>query len=479
MSSNPKGGGDQGPAVDPIVSAARQTQSYADRARMNVRFDQRLKRNVLDIEVEKTEVRDELFLSQEVIAKLLKSIGMNIEDHVEGYQVSYGGKSAKISVLCKNGVELERFCRQECFEVCKGVVTKNIRPSGRRDITVTVSGLDFNTPDSLVQDYISKFGGVLISKNVIYARHGEGPFKGKVNGDRRYQVDFSNATTTMGTYHYLDGERVRAYYRGNTKTCGRCHQGPGQCLGGGIARECQAEGGQRKDLIEHMKELWQQIGFSPTSFKIPETAENEEDDRQNLGGDQTILNTNTFPRKNAQPSLTTPEKEKFSKVKITNFPLVLTEHEALVFVNEKVDTSIKPGDIEIQRDERSSKIILGPGPDFSVIQKAIEILDFNTTQKFFYPDRKLHAKLYKPLSPVKNPGHPEATTHTNHPQEIIQFDQVKETEKNKVKAVVNGLENKGSKTTTSQAKLSSASTTQVVKHKQGLTFGAGDRSSKK
>ena len=480
MSSNPKGGGDQGPPVDQTVSAARQTQSYADRARMNVRFDQRLNRNVLDIEVEKMDVRDEMFLTQEVIAKLLKSIGMYIESQVEGYQVSYGGKSAKISVLCKDGIELERFCRQECFEVCKGVMTKNIRPSGRRDITVTVSGLDFNTPDTLVQDYISKFGGVLISKNVIYARHGEGPFKGKVNGDRRYQVDFSTATTTMGTYHYLDGERVRVYYRGNTKTCGRCHQGPGQCLGGGIARECQAEGGQRKDLIEHMKELWQQIGFSPTSFKIPdkEITENEDDDKQNLGGDQIILNTTTFPRMNAQPSLTTPEKQRFSKVKITNFPLEMTKDEALVFMNEKVDTAIKIEDIEIEKDDRSSKIILGPGPDISVTQKAIEILDFNTTQKYFYPGRKLHAKLYKPLSPVKPSDHPQAIIPIDNPQEIIKPETLQAKDANKVKAVVNGLE-KGNKVPASQAKLASAGTTQVTKHKQGLSFGAGDRLSKK
>ena len=319
-----------------------------------------------------------------------------------------------------------------------------------------------------MQDYISKFGGVLISKNVIYARHGEGPFKGKVNGDRRYQVDFSTATTTMGTYHYLDGERVRVYYRGNTKTCGRCHQGPGQCLGGGIARECQAEGGQRKDLIEHMKELWQQIGFSPTSFKIPEKeiTENEDDDKQNLGGDQRILNMATFPRMNTQPDLTTPEKQKFSKVRITNFPLEMTEKEALVFMNEKVDKAIKQDDIELLKDDRSSKIILGPGPNISVTRKEVEILDFNETQKYFYPERKLHAKLYKSLSPEK---------HSDHPQAIIQ----PETPQQKVKAVVNGLENKGSKNSTSQAKLSSASTTQIAKHKQGLSFGAVDRPPKK
>ena len=144
----------------PQAPSPTNISSYADRAKMNVRFDQRLKRNVLDIYVEKKDVKDEMFLNQDVVAKLLKNIGMNIEGEVEGYQVTYGGRSGKIAVLCKAGINLERFCRQESYEVCKGVTTKNIRPSGRRDVTVTVSGLDFNTPDTLVQEYIAKFGGV-------------------------------------------------------------------------------------------------------------------------------------------------------------------------------------------------------------------------------------------------------------------------------------------------------------------------------
>ena len=53
---------------------------------MNVRFDQRLKRNVLDIEVEKEKVEDQMILSEETVEKLLNKINMNIQTHVEGYQ---------------------------------------------------------------------------------------------------------------------------------------------------------------------------------------------------------------------------------------------------------------------------------------------------------------------------------------------------------------------------------------------------------
>ena len=72
-----------------------------------------------------------MVLIQEVIAKLLGNICIDINTHVEGCQVNYGGDFAKSAVLCKVGVDLEKFCRQQSFQVCKGVVTRNIRSAGR------------------------------------------------------------------------------------------------------------------------------------------------------------------------------------------------------------------------------------------------------------------------------------------------------------------------------------------------------------
>jgi hypothetical protein len=70
----------------------------------------------------------------------------------------------------------------------------------------------------------------------------------------------------MGTYHFLDGARVRVFYNGNEKTCGRCHQGQSGCPGGGLSKECEKEGGVRRLLTDHMRKLWAEINFTPTSF---------------------------------------------------------------------------------------------------------------------------------------------------------------------------------------------------------------------
>ena len=163
---------------------------------------------------------------------------------MEGYQVMFNSGIHVISVWLVKGVCPDRFCRGENINVGKGVVTGTIRPAGRRDVTVTVSGLDFNTPDNLICDYIRKFGGTILNVNVIYSRFQEGSFKGKINGERKYQVDFTGSKKTMGTYHFLDGARVRIFYRGNEKTCGRCHNTASRgCKGAGIARDCEEQGG--------------------------------------------------------------------------------------------------------------------------------------------------------------------------------------------------------------------------------------------
>lgn len=104
---------------------------------------------------------------------------------------------------------MEKYCKAVGMNVCKGVMTGNIQPSERKYvIVITVKGLDFNTPDSLLFDYIQKFGGEIINRNVVYGKFMDGPLKGKYKGDRKYQVDCSGGILTMGTYHFLDGSKV-------------------------------------------------------------------------------------------------------------------------------------------------------------------------------------------------------------------------------------------------------------------------------
>ena len=107
-----------------------------------------------------------------------------------------------------------KFCKEDKIRVQPGVTTSLSKPAGRNDVTVTAVGLNFNTPDTFVQEYIKKFGRI-ISDSVIYGKYTEGPFKNKYNGERKYQVEFSEDKIPIRTYHIIDGERVKVFYRGN------------------------------------------------------------------------------------------------------------------------------------------------------------------------------------------------------------------------------------------------------------------------
>ena len=384
-------GGDQ--LYDPGGGGRRQGASYADRLKTNVNFDQRLKRNVLEITLEKKEKEAEMMLDQESVARLMRSIGMDVMTQVEGYQIQYNGRTSMISVWAAKGVNLEKFCKAEGINVTKDIMTGLIRPAGRRDVTVTVSGLDFNTPDSLVFEYIKKFGGVIVNNSVIYAKFSEGPFKGKCNGERKYQVDFTGSTRSMGTYHYLDGARIRIFYRGNEKTCGRCHRTSRSCPGGGIARGCDQAGGARVHLTDHMKRVWEEIGFAPSSFELPSS---DDADGEN---DKPVADAEKFSRPNINAPVTETDKERYIGLNIANFNIDIVDEEIRKFVVDAVGESIEDK-ITIVRDKKKAVVTISDSLTADTIREAMNKINFSDCkQKFF--GKPLYCRPLRDITPDK------------------------------------------------------------------------------
>ena len=258
----------------------------------NCILTRRLNRNILEISLEKF---DKQITSQEVsdenVATLFKTLGIDIVVQLEGYQIQNKGSYSVISVWFKQGINVEKFCKDVSIRINSELRTGLIRPAGNSEVTVTISGLDFNTPDTFVIDYLNKFG-VVKNKSVIYTRFESGPFKGKFTGERKYQVDFSDSSTHMGTYHLIGGCRSRIFYRGNRKTCGRCHKVSTECLGGGLAKDCEAAGGVRVLLSTHMRALWDKVGFQPLSFELDKPDESNKE----LISDVPLLDAADFPQ---------------------------------------------------------------------------------------------------------------------------------------------------------------------------------------
>ena len=319
--------------------------SYSDKLKVNVMRSERLKRNVLEINLE-SDNDERINLGSETIAKVLATVGIDIVTQVEGFQAV----SKKLYVWLKDNVAIGRFCREESIKISEGVKTRLIKPMDRKEVDVKISFLNLNTPDSLVMEYLSKHGKVVHNK-VIYDTEKEGPLKGLKNGDRRYLVDFSGGRN-MGTYHLLDGARIQIKYAGQRYTCGRCHKTSKDCPGKGFARECHAKNGVKVPLNEHMKAHWEEIGFVPSDFKL----EIPEDTDENLQQDIPIKDGLKFtPQHKKNPENNQQRETQFFGLTIVNLPPGLPDNELKAFLVSK-GLPEQHTDLKIKNNENNTKV---------------------------------------------------------------------------------------------------------------------------
>ena len=377
------------------VQNSERPNTYANRLKTNVSYSERLKRNILEITIEKTSSDAEIILDDKCVHKVLRSIGMDIISQLEGYQVQFNGRTSVISVWATQGLNLEKFCKEEGIIIGKGVVTGHIRPAGKMEVLVTVVGLDFNTPDSLVFNYIQKFGGIITNNSVIYSKYSEGPFKGKFNGERRYEVDFTNARMKMGTYHYLDGSRVKIFYRGNAKTCGRCHGTSHSCPGNGIAKDCQEAGGRKIPLSEHMKTVWSAIDFNPTSFALTDCDTSDDIHDKPLADSATLQHT-----PNKVTSKNEADEERFTGLSIANVSLEVSDTDIIKFIRESVSSDIKENAVTIVREKKKAVVNINHSLTKTTIRNAMTKINFSDCKEKFF-GKPLYCRPLRNITPEK------------------------------------------------------------------------------
>ena len=175
-----------------------------------------------------------------------------------------------VDIIFANGVDINKFVtnQAESYILKEGVRTTTIRPVGKREISVTVFGLHPDTRDEAVIQYLNAHGQVNKKDPVVCGVYPGAPgstmLAGKQNGNCSYMVEVKR---NLGTYHIIDGEKVTVKYRGQTKTCAKCHQSQFVCPGKGLAKDCSAD---RVLLSEHMKNHWKSINFKPNTTEMHE-----------------------------------------------------------------------------------------------------------------------------------------------------------------------------------------------------------------
>ena len=163
-----------------------------------------------------------------------------------------------IFITLKKEVNIARFCRYDVLEVTQsGIRSVFVKSAGKREVVVTARGIHPNTKETVVTVYLGNFGKVFTGK-VVHGVFTEGPLKGFRNGDRSYKMEIKLGRN-LGSYHFIDGQKVTLRYPGQKQTCARCHQTAQNCKGKGLARKCEYEGGLKVEFTEYILDLWKKI----------------------------------------------------------------------------------------------------------------------------------------------------------------------------------------------------------------------------
>ena len=234
------------------------------------------KKNILEVRLEKQE-GSRFNLTMEETENLLNRLNID-SSHLLGASACPEGRPVVLITL-HDSVDITRFLyRNESYIVKEGVRTTTIRPEGKKEKLVKITGLRPNTKDQAVIKYLTAHATVSPNAKVIHhvfpGEPGSSLLAGKLNGNRSYMVELK---VPMGSYHIIDGEKVSVRYSGQEWTCARCHHYKKDCPGAAVAKDCTAD---RVMLSTHMKEHWQKIGYQPDTDSMNEVDETLELDIQ-------------------------------------------------------------------------------------------------------------------------------------------------------------------------------------------------------
>ena len=389
------GGGDEGVGSRDISAANTIENAWNKRPRVNIMRNERLKRSVLEINLEYDTSADRI--DKEMISKLFGRLGIR-KGEIEGFQV----KRKKIFAWMIPGTDLGKFCTDECFRLGPGLKTSMIKPMDKSEVQVTIKGININTPDSFVFSYLSFFGKAQ-SWKVIYDVEKSGPLQGMKNGDRKFMVDFT-ASKGMGTYHLIDGESVTVSYSGQQRTCGRCHQDGRTCPGGGWARACEEKGTPRLEIRDHMKQLWAEIGFKPDNFELAVgSGEVLEEDVE------TEARSFTPP---AKAKVSQESKEQFRGVHVRNLPNQVDKVDLMQVLEEHGLPKGMEENVRVYQHGKRTKAADIEPLSADICNLMIEKTDQKVIDIW---DKKLRCIGISGLSPVKRPVPAMTTPSKNAP----------------------------------------------------------------
>ena len=156
------------------------------------------------------------------------------------------------------------------------------------------------------------------------------------------------------------------------------------------------KGGQRVSLFDHMRTVWEQIDFHPTSFKLPEQEEElgDTDTSERKDGDKEIVEPSTVPA-TVNSNVFEEDPEKYVGLGINNLPPDITDSEILKFLKDEVHEDLEMVNYNILRPDATrngTKVEIFSGLSGVTICAAYRKLDSNVNlerkTKIYWPQYK-------------------------------------------------------------------------------------------
>ena len=225
------------------------------------RIMKREKLNILDIILERKDNSVSYNLNKEELSKLLFK-KMKI-DHKKVAKIDTSAFRS-IHVEFIPGVELELYADLPTFEIREGLRSKIYRPHHRKDLLVTVSWLDLETPDELVSHIFSHFG--TLKSNIQWCKirqeHEETEEAKLLNnilsGERQFWMEIDKP---LPSYASIEGRKVKVYHAGQKRTCARCQMAGETCPGKANAKLCDENGGVKVNVDTAWKETLKTVEY--------------------------------------------------------------------------------------------------------------------------------------------------------------------------------------------------------------------------
>ena len=240
--------------------------TYAAKTSINGGLSQaknKVKLNILDIILERRNQSISFNLNKDELSKLLfQRMKLNPNNVVKIDTSAFG----KIHLELKPNVKPEEFMNFPAFDIRDGLRTKLYKPHHRKDVLVTVSWLDLETPDDFLTYVLSFFGK--IKSGVQYMKIKEEPGESKeaqllnniLSGERKIWMEVDKP---IPSYAVINGRRIKIFYNGQKRTCARCCKYKESCPGESNAKLCEENGGEKVKTEIMWKATLESVNYAP------------------------------------------------------------------------------------------------------------------------------------------------------------------------------------------------------------------------